>query len=98
MMVMNGRNMFFDNDINFQEYASFISHELCYWLPSHMYNFTHTTGMAPLKVIKNPSNGPRVYTFGRMDGAYIYTSQFYVHPYKRRKMSSSLFRVAMQRR
>jgi len=36
---------FFDIDINFQKYASFISYELCYWLPSHIYNFTHTTWM-----------------------------------------------------
>jgi len=26
----------FDIDINFQEYTSFISYELCYWLPSHI--------------------------------------------------------------
>ena len=43
---------YFDIDINFQEYTSFISYELCYWLPSHIYNFTHTTGMTLLKVIQ----------------------------------------------
>jgi len=26
----------FDIDIGFQEYTSFISYELCYWLPSHI--------------------------------------------------------------
>ena len=30
----------FDIDINFQEYISFISYELCYWLPSHIDIFT----------------------------------------------------------
>jgi hypothetical protein len=35
---------------------------------------------------------------GRADGAYICTSQFCEHAYEGRKMSSSLFRVAMQRR
>ena len=56
----------FDIDINFQEYISFISYELCYWLPSHIYTFfvfdlytlyrlwylwLHTTGMNHLKII-----------------------------------------------
>ena len=40
----------FDTDFNFQEYTSFISYELCYWLPSHIDIFTYTTGMTFLKV------------------------------------------------
>ena len=51
MMAMNSRNMLFDIDINFQEYTSFIPYELCYWLPSHIDNFTHTTGMTLLKIM-----------------------------------------------
>jgi len=39
----------FDIDINCQEYTSFISYELCYWLPSHIDIFTHTAGMTLLK-------------------------------------------------
>jgi hypothetical protein len=28
-------------DIDFQEYTSFISHELCYWLSSYIYNIIY---------------------------------------------------------
>jgi len=40
----------FDININFQWYTSFISYELCYWLPSHIDIFTYTTGMTLLKI------------------------------------------------
>ena len=40
----------FDFDVNFQEYTSFISYELCYWLPSHLDIFTYTSGITLLNV------------------------------------------------
>jgi hypothetical protein len=38
MMAIMAETCCFDIDINFQEYTSFLSYELCYLLPSHIYN------------------------------------------------------------
>ena len=40
----------FDIDIDFQEYTSFISYELCYWLPSHISNLYTQLGWHSLRL------------------------------------------------